>query len=138
MIAQQLVKIVGEGVKHLYGQQPGTASPGLEKTKKEIPGDFTIVVFPLVRFSRKSPETTAREIGEYLLETVPEIATFNVIKGFLNLVLKDGFWLEFLNQAGRQKNFGFLKPYPSVNYLCYSTLTVLKFKSQLIKIRVFC
>ena len=110
MIAQQLVKIVGEGVKHLYGQEPGTGSPGLEKTKKEIPGDFTIVVFPLVRLSRKSPETTAREIGEYLLETVPEIAAFNVIKGFLNLVLKDGFWLEFLNQAGRQKNFGFLKP----------------------------
>ena len=64
----------------------------IQKTRKEFEGDYTLVTFPLLRRSRKSPEATATEIGEYMTAHVPEIKSFNVIKGFLNLSLGDAFW----------------------------------------------
>ncbi|MCX6268788.1 MAG: arginine--tRNA ligase, partial [Bacteroidetes bacterium] len=81
----------------------------MEKTKKEITGDFTIVVFPLLKISRKSPEATAAEIGAFLQQNMPEISSFNVIKGFLNLVLSDHFWMKFLVKSAVQPDFGYHK-----------------------------
>jgi arginyl-tRNA synthetase len=109
MIETKLLEKTCEAVKHLYGHEIGTGAIGLEKTKKEIIGDYTIVVFPLLKISRKSPEATATEIGLFLRDHVKEIIEFNVIKGFLNLVLSDHFWMNFLVKNFSHPDFGFHK-----------------------------
>jgi arginyl-tRNA synthetase len=109
MIETKLLEKTCEAVKHLYGHEIGTGAIGLEKTKKEIIGDYTIVVFPLLKISRKSPEATATEIGLFLRDHVKEIIEFNVIKGFLNLVLSDYFWMNFLVKNFSHPDFGFHK-----------------------------
>ncbi|MEI6684233.1 MAG: arginine--tRNA ligase [Bacteroidota bacterium] len=107
MIEEIILAKCCEAVQHLYGQEVSPGSIGMEKTKKEITGDFTIVVFSLLKISRKSPEDTAMEIGDYLKNNIPEIAEFNVIKGFLNLVLSDRFWGDFLSREGTRTGYGF-------------------------------
>ena len=82
---------VRRSVEALYGTLDGEQLQ-IQKTRKEFEGDYTLVTFPLLRRSRKSPEATATEIGEYMAANVPEIASFNVIKGFLNLSLDSAFW----------------------------------------------
>ena len=77
---------VRRSVEALYGPLDGEQLQ-IQKTRREFEGDYTLVTFPLLRRSRKSPEATATEIGEYMAANVPEIASFNVIKGFLNLSL---------------------------------------------------
>ena len=84
MIEKILLEKTAEALKKLYGAETGTESVGLEKTKKEIEGDFTIVVFPFTRFSRRSHEATAQEIGEFLKKEIREIRETRIIKGFLN------------------------------------------------------
>jgi arginyl-tRNA synthetase len=106
MIEEKLAEKSCEAVLHLYGQQINPASVGIEKTKKEIEGDFTILVFPFVKHSRKSPEATASEIGNYLVGAMDELKSFTVIKGFLNLTLHDGYWIGFLNNRFNTR-FGF-------------------------------
>ncbi len=110
MIEKKLLEQTCEAIRHLYGQEIKPESVGLEKTKREIPGDYTIVVFSLLKISRKSPEATANEIGIFLKDKVAEICDFNVIKGFLNLVLSDHFWIKFLEKHGTRPGFGFQKP----------------------------
>ena len=109
MIEEKLLSKTCEAVKMLYGQDVDPGSIGLENTKKEITGDFTIVVFSLLKISRKSPEATAGELGSYLKSNLPEIAEFNVIKGFLNLVLTDRFWIKFLLKNHLLPEYGFHK-----------------------------
>ncbi|MEI6173591.1 MAG: arginine--tRNA ligase [Bacteroidota bacterium] len=109
MIETKLLEQTCEAVKQLYGHEIKPESIGLEKTKKEIIGDYTIVVFPLLKISRKSPEETAREIGGFLSDHLKEIVEFNVIKGFLNLVLSDHFWMNFLVSQADHTEFGFRK-----------------------------
>ena len=109
MIETKILEKTCEAVQILYDHTISPASVGLEKTKKEIIGDFTIVVFPLLKISRKSPEVTATEIGALLQQNMPEIETFNVIKGFLNLVLTDQFWMKFLLESASAPDFGFTK-----------------------------
>ncbi|MFZ4564753.1 MAG: arginine--tRNA ligase, partial [Bacteroidales bacterium] len=109
MIETKLLEQTCEAVKQLYGHEIKPESIGLEKTKKEIIGDYTIVVFPLLKISRKSPEETAREIGGFLCDHLKEIVEFNVIKGFLNLVLSDHFWMNFLVSQADHTEFGFRK-----------------------------
>jgi arginyl-tRNA synthetase len=109
MIDQILVEKTCEAVRSLYGQDLQPSSVGFEKTKKEIPGDFTIVIFPFTRFSGKSPENTATEIGTYLQHHVPEISQFQVIKGFLNVFLSNEYWINFIKKSHDKKEFGFLK-----------------------------
>ena len=82
---------VRRSVEALYGTLDGEQLQ-IQKTRKEFEGDYTLVTFPLLRRSRKSPEATATEIGGYMTANVPEIKSFNVIKGFLNLVLDGAFW----------------------------------------------
>ena len=66
-------------------------------SQKEFAGDLTVVVFPFTRYSRKSPEETAKELGEYLKQNIEEVETYNVIKGFLNVVISSAYWIEVLN-----------------------------------------
>ena len=106
MIDQILLEKTCEAVRSLYGQDLPAASVGLEKTKKEIEGDFTIVVFPFTRFSRKSPEITASEIGNYLIHHVPEISRFQIIKGFLNIIIIDEYWINFVKNNHDNPDYG--------------------------------
>ena len=82
----------------------------VQMTKKDFSGDITIVVFPLVKILRKSPSEIGNEIGEFLLKESEYVEEFNLIQGFLNLVIKSQFYLEFLNQIFDQDNYGFIKP----------------------------
>jgi arginyl-tRNA synthetase len=109
MIEQLLLEKTCEAVSSLYGQEIQECSVGFERTKKEITGDYTIVIFPFTKYSGKSPETTANEIGRYLQHHIPEISDFQVIKGFLNIVLNDTYWINFINKNFDNKDFGFLK-----------------------------
>jgi arginyl-tRNA synthetase len=82
---------------------------GFQKTNKEFEGDITLVVFPFVKAAAKPPEETARQIGEYLKEHSPEVVGFNVVKGFLNLVISDLFWIEFFKSNVSDKGYGIQK-----------------------------
>ena len=86
-IEDKLVTSVISGLKALYGQDVPAAQVQLQKTKKEFEGHLTLVVFPFLKMSKKGPEQTAQEIGEYLKANEPAVAAFNVIKGFLNLTV---------------------------------------------------
>ena len=96
---------VAGAVEALYGKQDGEQLQ-IQKTRREFEGDYTLVTFPLLRRSRKSPEATAAEIGEYLTAHVPEIKAFNVIKGFLNLSLDDAFWAARFAEIAADDAFG--------------------------------
>ena len=97
---------VQKAIENLYGQPIEAAQVQLQKTKKEFKGHLTLVVFPLLKISRKNPEQTAQEIGEYLQKNEPAIAGFNVIKGFLNLTIAPAYWIDMLNGIHADKNFG--------------------------------
>ena len=96
---------VSRSVEALYGPL-GEEQLQIQKTRKEFDGDYTLVVFPLLRRSRKSPEATAAEIGEHLTAHMPEVKSFNVIKGFLNLALSDGFWADRFAEIAADGAFG--------------------------------
>lgn len=100
---------VADAVKALYGVEtdPRQASPS--PTKKEFEGNLTVVVFPYLKASRKSPEQTASEIGEWLIANVEAIERFNVIKGFLNLSVASAFWRDQLMGIASCENYGFRK-----------------------------
>ncbi len=98
-----------EAIKALYGQEIETGSVQVQKTKKEFQGHLTIVVFPYLRMSRKGPEQTAGEIGVWLMENVEEISSYNVIKGFLNLVISTSAWVDMLNGINEDPQFGLTK-----------------------------
>ena len=106
-IQQKLVASVISGLKALYGQDVPAAQVQLQKTKKEFEGHLTLVVFPFLRMSKKGPEQTAQEIGEYLLPHEPSlVAKFNVIKGFLNLTIASSAWIELLNDIQANPHYG--------------------------------
>lgn len=106
VIEQQITSAIVSGVKELYGADIETTQIQLGKTKKEFKGHLTLVVFPFLKISRKSPEQTAQDLGEYLLEKEPAIAAFNVIKGFLNLTISSSCWIDLLNTINAQPEFG--------------------------------
>jgi arginyl-tRNA synthetase len=110
MIEQLLQLKTSEAISRLYGQVISPGSIGVEKTKKEITGDYTVVVFPLTKISHKSPELTAQEIGGFLAGNIDHIKEFKVIKGFLNILLGDGFWIDFLDQFLNDDTFGIKAP----------------------------
>ena len=105
-IEQKLVSSVIGGLKALYVQDVPAAQVQLQKTKKEFEGHLTLVVFPFLRMSKKGPEQTAQEIGEYLQANEPSVAAFNVIKGFLNLTIASSAWIELLNGIHADKQYG--------------------------------
>ena len=105
-IEQKITAAVIAGIKALYGADIDASQAQLQKTKKEFKGHLTLVVFPFLRMSRKSPEETAREIGEYLVAHEPAVAEFNVIKGFLNLTVASACWIDLLNEIDAQPDYG--------------------------------
>lgn len=102
-----LIDTIIKGINSLYGQIPDKKIIQLQKTKKEFEGDITLVVFPLLKISKKKPELTANELGEYLLSDLSEVKNYNVIKGFLNLTISDSFYLQYLIFCNSQQNYGF-------------------------------
>jgi len=112
-IENKLVTSVISGLKALYGQEVPTEQVQLQKTKKEFEGHLTLVVFPFLRMSKKGPEQTAQEIGEYLQANEPAIAAFNVIKGFLNLTIASASWIDLLNAVHADDQYGIVAATPS-------------------------
>lgn len=105
-IQQTLVEQTVAAVKALYGADIPESQISLQDTRKEFEGQITIVTFPVTRFSKKSPEQTGTEIGEYLKANVEAISAFNVIKGFLNISLSDSYWIALLNNTIAATDFG--------------------------------
>ena len=99
--------IVARATEELYGTSDNIQ---IQKTRKEFEGDYTVVVFPLLKASRKSPEATATELGEKIVATTPEIKSFNVIKGFLNLVIDSSFWSARFQEIAEAKDYGMAAP----------------------------
>ena len=105
-IEAKIISSVTDGIKSLYGQEVAATQIQLQKTKKEFEGHLTLVVFPFLKMSRKSPEQTATEIGEYLKANCPAISAYNVIKGFLNLTISSDCWIELLNDIHATAQYG--------------------------------
>jgi arginyl-tRNA synthetase len=97
---------VKDAVKDLFGQEPETGQVQVQKTRKDFKGDFTIVVFPLLKISRKKPEETGTLLGNYLQKEVQEVQSFNVVKGFLNLELKNSYWEVLFRNIYSQPDYG--------------------------------
>lgn len=106
-IEQVLTDKVLEAAKACYGVDLTPADVQLQETRKEFTGDLTVVVFPFTRHSRKSPEATGAELGEYLKQYVPEVDGYNVIKGFLNLEISAAYWLGVLNGISAAERWGY-------------------------------
>lgn len=106
VIEQQITGAVIAGIKTLYGADVTAAQIQLQKTKKEFKGHLTLVVFPFLKISKKSPEQTAQELGAYLQQNEPAVAEFNVIKGFLNLTIASSCWVDLLNQIHANPTYG--------------------------------
>lgn len=105
-IEQQIINAAQTAVKELYGQEVAEKMVQLQKTKKEFEGNLTLVVFPFLKISRKKPDETAREIGEYIKQNCEAIADFNAVGGFLNLVIDKKAWLALLNEMNLNEKFG--------------------------------
>jgi len=105
-IEKRLIPAVVRAIQTLYGQEVAADQIQLQKTKREFEGHLTLVVFPFLRISKKKPEVTAQEIGEYLVQNENVISKFNVIKGFLNLTIASSAWIELLNKIQSQENYG--------------------------------
>ena len=106
MITDKIQSSASEALKKLYNIDATPDSIVLQKTKKEFEGDFTIVVFPYVKQARKSPEMVANELGKEICDSLAEVASFNVIKGFLNFVVSDSYWTDFANTIAGSRTFG--------------------------------
>lgn len=111
-IENKVARAVVSALSALYGAEPEMSAIQLQKTKKEFEGHLTLVVFPFLKMSRKSPEATAQEIGEYLVNNETVVASFNVIKGFLNLVISSESWIEQLNEIASDERYGIKETAP--------------------------
>jgi arginyl-tRNA synthetase len=96
-----------EAVKTLYGAEVNENQVQVQNTRKEVDGDITIVVFPFLRLSKKSPELTAEDLGTYLTENIDLVDSYSVIKGFLNLEISTSYWLNVLSNSYTNDSFGF-------------------------------
>lgn len=105
-IIKNIQQAAAEGVTALFGQSVHPQDIALTPTRKEFAGDYTIVVFPFTKFVKKSPDAIGQELGEYLKTHLPAVADFNVVKGFLNLVLSDTVWSGFLEEHFAQADYG--------------------------------
>ncbi|MGA9651744.1 arginine--tRNA ligase [Pedobacter sp.] len=99
-----------KAVKELYNEELAESVINIQETRKEFEGQVTIVVFPITKVSKKSPEQTANEIGEYLVANVDDVTKFNVVKGFLNLSIAERYFLKQFNEEIMDENFGSYKP----------------------------
>jgi len=106
-LEEKIILSFQEAFVTLYNKEVDKSLLQLQKTKKEFRGDFTLVVFPLLRLSGKNPELTANDLGQHIKNNLDEVEDFNVIKGFLNLEISSKYWLSFLSAASEDKNYGF-------------------------------
>ncbi len=108
-IEKQIIEAAMSVIEELYGQKAAENTIALQKTRSDFEGNLTLVVFPFLKMSRKSPEATAQEIGEQLKAKCTAIADFNVVKGFLNLVISPAAWISMLNDIEADDCFGMKK-----------------------------
>ncbi|WP_353121137.1 arginine--tRNA ligase [Dysgonomonas capnocytophagoides] len=108
-IEQAIEASIASAIKELYGTEVEASLTQLQKTRKEFKGHLTLVTFPFLKISRKSPEQTAQEIGEWLSANSPYISGFNVVKGFLNLEIAGKCWLELLSDINSLPEYGIIK-----------------------------
>lgn len=107
-IQQRLTAAVKEALRELYDFESDKIE--FQSTRKDFVGDTTLVVFPFVKAARKAPEQCGAEIGEYLKNNIEEVADYNVVKGFLNIVIADNYFIDFFNVARLEDNFGYRTP----------------------------
>lgn len=109
-----IIEIIQEGVikavKSLYNQDISADQITMNSTRKEFVGDYTVVVFPFTKIARKKPEIIGEEMGMFLVHEIEQVTSFNVIKGFLNLVVEDTYWLQFLEDIYHDSNYGYAPP----------------------------
>ena len=105
-ITESLSTAISQALNHLYSINLLPGSIPLQETRRDFSGDYTLVVFPFVKQARKSPEAVANEIGDHVKEHHPEISAFNVVKGFLNFEVADGYWLRFVAERAGDARFG--------------------------------
>jgi len=110
MIEKLLETTIVQAVQALFERTIEPAQAAVQKTRRDFEGDYTLAVFPFTRFARRSPEETASLIGEYLQNHIEWVAGFNVIKGFLNIVISDQYWLGYFREHQADESFGFIPP----------------------------
>lgn len=115
MIEKIISHKITEAIASLYQGAIEAGNVNIQKTRKEIAGDFTVVVFPFLRMSKKSPEITAQEIGQWMTDNVEQISGFNVIKGFLNLEISNSYWIDVFNTHYNTPQFGYHTPASTQN-----------------------
>jgi arginyl-tRNA synthetase len=108
MIEKILAEKATEAISLLYGRILDPTLVTVQKTRAEFDGDLTVVVFPFTRYSGKSPEETGKDIGNWLQQHISQVNSFNVVKGFLNLVISDDFWQEFFLSNLQNFTYGFI------------------------------
>ena len=116
-IESLLTAKVIEAVKQCYGADVTEKDVQLQATRKDFAGDLTVVVFPFTRYSHKSPEETGKELGEYLKRNIEEIQDYNVIKGFLNIVISSAYWIGVLNGVAAELKYGYAKEASGRRYM---------------------
>lgn len=121
-----IIEAVKKAVAIIYSANADNLNITIQRTRKEFEGDFTIVVFPITPLSKKNPEQTAKDIGEFLKKEISEVEEYNVIKGFLNLTIIKSYWLAYLKENWSDKDFGLSQPLSQsqkvmVEYSCPNT-----------------
>ncbi len=105
-ITISLSQVISQALKELYSVEQPSESIVLQETRRDFNGDYTLVVFPYVKQARKSPEAVGQEIGSYVQQHLADVSGFNVIKGFLNFEIADGYWLQFVAEKGADSRYG--------------------------------
>ena len=127
MMTDQIVKAVEAAIKQLYGQSAPEGSVVLQETREGFDGELTLVVFPFLRISKKKPEETAQDLGQYLVENLSDVVRdFNVVKGFLNLSVQPACWISLLQDIWKNPKYGFVaatdkSPLVMIEYSCPNT-----------------
>lgn len=106
MIENIIIEGLKKAIQELFQTEVNEKQLQVQKTRKDFEGDFTIVVFPLLKITKKTPEQSCEVLGSYLKENISEVSDYNVIKGFLNLVISDDYWLNFFIESAKNKCFG--------------------------------
>lgn len=106
MIEQKISRVFQQSVLELYGYELPAEAALVQKTRSDFEGDYTIVVFPILKISKKSPDLTAEEIGQFIVKNLPEADSFNIMKGFLNIAVSKKYWFETFEKNKNLQNYG--------------------------------
>ena len=107
-ISAQIIAQTQQAIIDFNGQTIPLEAISIQETRKEFEGEMTIVTFPFIKFTQKSPEETGQIIGTYLQENCAFVKSFNVLKGFLNIALQDQYWIDVLANINANANYGTL------------------------------